>query len=83
MSQQKIMEQNPAGPVKRHMGLRASRLAGNTAIYVLLVVISIIWLILIIKSLQIISNGSQDYFSFYVLSEILFYFVISILENPN
>ena len=36
--------QNTA-PVKRHMGLRASRTLSNTAIYALLISISIIWLI--------------------------------------
>ena len=37
--------QNASRPARRHMGLRVSRMVGNTAIYTLLVVISIIWLI--------------------------------------
>ena len=37
--------QNSAIPEKRHMGLKASRTIANTSIYVVLVVISIVWLI--------------------------------------
>ena len=37
--------QNDSRPARRHMGLRVSRTLGNTAIYTLLIIISIIWLI--------------------------------------
>ena len=37
--------QNDSRPVRRHMGLRVSRALSNTAIYTLLIIISIIWLI--------------------------------------
>ena len=37
--------QNDSRPARRHMGLRVSRLLGNSAIYTLLIIISIIWLI--------------------------------------
>ena len=43
MSEQKVIAGSEA-PVKRHMGLKASRALSNTSIYVLLVIISIIWL---------------------------------------
>ena len=37
--------QNDSRPARRHMGLRVSRMLGNSAIYTLLIIISIIWLI--------------------------------------
>ena len=37
--------QNDSRPARRHMGLRVSRALSNTAIYTLLIIISIIWLI--------------------------------------
>ncbi len=43
MSEKRI--ETPSAPVKQHMGLKASRAISNTAIYVLLVIISVIWLI--------------------------------------
>ena len=45
MSQQNLLGAPPSAPVKRHMGLRASRIAANTTIYIVLLVISVIWLI--------------------------------------
>lgn len=64
MSEQKVMQNtSPAG--KRHMGLRASRALGNTAIYVLLVVISVIWLIpfacILLQSFRVESTWQVSY----------------------
>jgi len=42
MSQAKLLDNKPA---RHHMGLRTSRLIGNSAIYAFLIIISIIWLI--------------------------------------
>ena len=51
--------------MKRHMGLRASRTLGNTLIYVLLVVISIIWLIpfacIVLQSFRVESTWQVGY----------------------
>ena len=56
--------QNTA-PVKRHMGLRASRTLSNTAIYALLISISIIWLIpfvcILLQSFRVESTWQVGY----------------------
>ena len=56
--------QNTA-PVKRHMGLRASRTLSNTMIYVLLISISIIWLIpfacILLQSFRVESTWQVGY----------------------
>ena len=56
--------QNTA-PVKRHMGLRASRTLSNTAIYALLISISIIWLIpfvcILLQSFRVESTHQVGY----------------------
>jgi len=61
-----MSEQNElARPVKRHMGLRASRTLANTGIYVLLVVISIVWLIpfvcILLQSFRVESTWQVGY----------------------
>ena len=54
-----------AAPVKRHMGLRASRNLSNTLIYILLVSISIIWLIpfmcILLQSFRVESTWQVGY----------------------
>ena len=56
--------QNTA-PVKRHMGLRASRTLSNSAIYALLISISIIWLIpfvcILLQSFRVESTWQVGY----------------------
>ena len=56
---------NTAAPVKRHMGLRASRRAANTAIYVVLIAISVIWLIpficILLQSFRVESTNEVGY----------------------
>ena len=63
MSEQKAIA--PTGPVKRHMGLKASRALGNTGIYVLLIVISAIWLIpffcIVLQSFRVESTWQVGY----------------------
>ena len=61
-----MSEQNMTGaPVKRHMGLRASRTVANTSIYVLLVIISIVWLIpffcILLQSFRVESTWQVGY----------------------
>ena len=60
-----MSEEKALGPVKRHMGLRASRMAANSAIYVLLIVISIIWLIpfvcILLQSFRVESTWQVGY----------------------
>ena len=50
---------------KRHMGLKASRAVTNTAIHVLLIVISIIWLIpfvcIVLQSFRVENSGQVGY----------------------
>ena len=41
----KLSEKTPENELKKHIGLKASRTIGNTAIYILLVIMTIIWLI--------------------------------------
>ena len=64
MTQNK-MNQNTSGPVKQHMGLRASRAISNTAIYVLLIAISIIWLVpfvcIVLQSFRVESTWQVGY----------------------
>ena len=63
MSEQKAIA--PTGPVKRHMGLKASRALGNTGIYILLIVISAIWLIpficILLQSFRVESTWQVGY----------------------
>ncbi len=57
--------QNNAAPVKRHMGLRASRALSNGTIYALLIAISIIWLIpfvcILLQSFRVESTHQVGY----------------------
>ncbi len=57
--------QNPSTTARRHMGLRTSRLIGNTAIYVFLIAISIIWLIpfacILLQSFRVESTHQVGY----------------------
>ena len=57
--------QNSAIPEKRHMGLKASRTIANTSIYVVLVVISIVWLIpfvcILLQSFRVESTYQVGY----------------------
>ena len=39
------MNKKTSAPIKQHMGLKTARRLSNTAIYALLIAISIIWLI--------------------------------------
>ena len=65
MSENKLLEQNASTIQKRHMGLRASRAMSNTAIYALLVAISIIWLIpfvcILLQSFRVESTWQVGY----------------------
>ncbi len=65
MSENKLLEQNASTIQKRHMGLKASRAMSNTAIYVLLVAISIIWLIpfvcILLQSFRVESTWQVGY----------------------
>ena len=61
-----MSEKNPAASsLKRHMGIRASRRIGNTAAYVLLVLISVIWLIpfvcIVLQSFRVESTWQVGY----------------------
>ena len=51
--------------VKRHMGLRTSRTIGNTAIYIVLVIISIVWLVpfvcILLQSFRVESTWEVGY----------------------
>jgi len=51
--------------MKRHMGLKASRTLGNTLIYILLIVISIIWLVpffcIVLQSFRVESTWQVGY----------------------
>ena len=57
--------QNTSAPVRRHMGLRTSRALGNTAIYALLIAISIIWLVpfvcIVLQSFRVESTWQVGY----------------------
>lgn len=65
MSENKLLEQNASTIQKRHMGLKASRAMSNTAIYALLVTISIIWLIpfacILLQSFRVESTWQVGY----------------------
>ena len=65
MSEQKNIMTGSDAPVKRHMGLKASRTVANTSIYVLLVVISIVWLIpffcILLQSFRVESTWQVGY----------------------
>jgi len=64
MSENKTV-QSSAIPEKRHMGLKASRTVANTSIYVVLVVISIVWLIpfvcILLQSFRVESTYQVGY----------------------
>ena len=57
--------QNSAIPEKRHMGLKASRTLANTSIYVVLTIISVIWLIpfvcILLQSFRVESTYQVGY----------------------
>lgn len=65
MSENKLLEQNASTIQKHHMGLKASRAMSNTAIYALLVAISIIWLIpfvcILLQSFRVESTWQVGY----------------------
>jgi arabinogalactan oligomer/maltooligosaccharide transport system permease protein len=65
MSQQNSLGAAPSAPVKRHMGLRASRALANTTIHIVLVIISIIWLIpfvcILLQSFRVESTWQVGY----------------------
>ena len=58
-------ETAPAGSLKRHMGLKASNTISNTIIYVLLVIMSIVWLIpficIVLQSFRVESTWQVGY----------------------
>ena len=60
-----MRQENASAPVKRHMGLSASRKLSNTAIYVLLITISIVWLIpfvcIVLQSFRVESTWQVGY----------------------
>ena len=63
MSQENVAA--ASGPVKRHMGLKASRALGNTGIYILLIAVSVIWLIpfvcILLQSFRVESTWQVGY----------------------
>ena len=65
MSEKKLLEQNASPVQKRHMGLKATRALSNTAIYALLIAISIIWLIpfacILLQSFRVESTWQVGY----------------------
>ncbi len=65
MSEKQLLDRSSDAPMKRHMGLKASRTLANTSIYVLLVVISVIWLIpficIVLQSFRVESTGQVGY----------------------
>lgn len=65
MSEQKLAARNTSPAGKQHMGLKATRALSNTAIYILLVVISIIWLIpfvcILLQSFRVESTWQVGY----------------------
>ena len=65
MSEKKLLEQNASPVQKRHMGLRATRAISNTAIYALLIAISVIWLIpfvcILLQSFRVESTWQVGY----------------------
>ena len=64
MSQQSSLGA-PSAPVKRHMGLRASRMLANTTIHIVLILVSIIWLIpficILLQSFRVESTWQVGY----------------------
>ena len=60
-----MRQENASAPVKRHMGLRASRAISNTSIYILLICISIVWLIpfvcILLQSFRVESTWQVGY----------------------
>ena len=60
-----MSERNSTKPMKHHMGLRTSRAIGNTAIYALLIAISIIWLVpfvcIVLQSFRVELKGPVGY----------------------
>ena len=62
---QAVQTQTSSAPAKRHMGLQASRRLSNTAIYILLIAISIIWLVpfvcILLQSFRVESTWQVGY----------------------
>ena len=62
---QAVQTQTSSGPSKRHLGLQASRRLSNTAIYILLTAISIIWLVpfvcILLQSFRVESTWQVGY----------------------
>jgi len=65
MSEKILLEQNASPIQKRHMGLKATRALSNTAIYTLLIAISIIWLVpfvcILLQSFRVESTWQVGY----------------------
>ena len=65
MSEKILLEQNASPIQKRHMGLKATRALSNTAIYALLIAISIIWLVpfvcILLQSFRVESTWRVGY----------------------
>jgi len=65
MSEKILLEQNASPIQKRHMGLKATRALSNTAIYALLIAISIIWLVpfvcILLQSFRVESTWQVGY----------------------
>ncbi len=65
MSEKRLLDASSGAPVKRHMGLKASRTAANTGIYCLLIIISVVWLIpfvcIVLQSFRVESTWQEGY----------------------
>ena len=65
MSEQNSLGAAPSAPARRHMGLRASRTIANSSIYLVLVLISVIWLIpfacILLQSFRVESTWQVGY----------------------
>lgn len=59
------MKENQPQSMKKHMGLKASRVVSNTAIYIILILMSIVWLIpfacIILQSFRVESTWQVGY----------------------
>lgn len=60
-----VVENNTAPRAKKHMGLKTSKILGNTAIYIVLVIMSIIWLVpfvaIVLQSFRVESTWMTGY----------------------
>ena len=65
MSEQNSLGAAPSAPARRHMGLRASRTIANSSIYLVLILISVIWLIpfacILLQSFRVESTWQVGY----------------------